>query len=297
MMRVHPESTIDVVDMTEDERASLAVMRRRELTLGELFRVQGLDEESLASLAYTLAVTRHVVLPGQRGGPMAMAIATSASPPPSRIVPTAAPSQPVLQRPPTEGDRTIAEASPFDDETPPRSVMPEPTPPRVSSPPISAQPMSAPPMSAPGSARMSSRTAPPQSLPPVLAPATARAQEALRELKSGDTLLGKKDLVNAELAARKAMQLDPDLVEPPAFLEWVLVMAGKKTPAAGIVVLTDLLLRDPTCLRARLARAKLLKRENKLAQAVSDLDEVLRAHPEHKEAKQEMQLLKLFARK
>jgi hypothetical protein len=302
-MRVHPESTIDVVDMTEEERASLAVMRRRELTLGELFRVQGLDEESLASLAYTLAVTRHVVLPGQRGGPMAMAVATSASPPPSRIVPTAPPSQPVSQRPSIGGDRTIAEASPFDDETPPRSVMPEPTPPRVSAPPISAQPMSAPPMSAqpmsapPASARMLPVTAPPQSLPPVLAPATARAQEAQRELKSGETLLGRKDLVNAELAARKAMQLDPDLVDPPAFLEWVLVMAGKKTPAAAIVVLTDLLLRDPACLRARLVRAKLLKRENKLAQAVSDLDEVLRADPEHKEAKNEMQLLKLFARK
>ncbi len=104
-------------------------------------------------------------------------------------------------------------------------------------------------------------------------------------------------MANAEEAARRAAQIDPDHVDPHAFLEWVLVMAGKKTPAAAIVVLSHLLDRDPTCVRARVFRAKLLKRENKLQLAVADLDAVLRVDPEHKEAKNEMQLLKLFARK
>lgn len=289
VMRVHPDSSIDTADMLDEERAALAVMRRREMSLGELFRVQGLDEESLASLAYTLAVTRHVVLPGQRGGPMGMTPAATTTPP-SRIVP----SSPQLEPPPSSlkpaaiSERTIAEASPFDDTTPQRTIIPESIPPERTPPKTSAPKTSPPKTSVP--------PVPPPTAPPP-AELSERTQEALRELKSGDTFLQRKDLKNAEAAARNAMQLDPDLVEPAALLEWVLVMAGKKTPAQAIVVLTELLFRDSTCLRARLVRAKLLKRENKLTQAAEDLDEVLRVEPTHKEAKNEMQLLKMFARR
>lgn len=302
-MRVHPESTIDAVEMLEEERAALAVMRRRELTLAELFRVEGLDEESLASLVYTLAVTRHVVLPGQRGGPMAMphASAGAVSPPPSRIVPTQQPPPepaPALQRPATAGEIPITEEPLVDSEA---DVAP---PPRRAAPARQAAP-------APQEAPPSSRAAPPpppSALPPSTsfppaepgssaAPLSQRAREALRELKSADTLLAKKDLANAEASARRASQIDPDHVEPRAMLEWVLVMAGKRAPSDAIAALTQMLSVEPACVRARLYRGKLLKRENKIPQAIADLEEVQRLEPENKEAKNELQLLRFFARK
>ena len=119
----------------------------------------------------------------------------------------------------------------------------------------------------------------------------------MREVRSAEAALSKKDLKGAEASARKAVTIDPDNVESSALLEWVLVMAGKKEPAAAIAVLTQLLARDARCVRALVARGKLLKRENKIPQAIADLEAVLAVDAENKEAKNELQLLRLFARR
>ncbi len=367
-MRVHPSSTIDMVDMTDAERAVLAVIREREPVLSELFAVPGLAEEAVASLAYTLAVTRHVVLPGQRGGPMALegsarlsrapapaagertvggadrtvaissqrtlavrlrdddatlarASAASAPPPSGRDLSgppasargTSPSPAPVSVRspgpPPSIRERASASPPlPAMPPPPPSSRAVAPTPPASSRavappPPPSARDMvpPAPPSMrdvppAPTSSRDLGQSPPPVSSVRELPPMSHRSREALGELRQAESFLQKKDFVAAEEHARRGMKLDPDHAEPAAFVEWVLVMAGKQTPAQAIVGISDVLQRDPNSVRARVLRAKLLKRENKIHDAIADLELALRAEPDHKDAKNELQLLKLFAR-
>jgi thioredoxin-like negative regulator of GroEL len=153
------------------------------------------------------------------------------------------------------------------------------------------------------SSNPTSTPAPSPQPPPVAQPATTvgplsdRTLEAIKEMRGAEQSLQRKDIGGAERSMKRAVQLDPDHPDVAAFATWVLVMAGKKAPSEGIIVLTQTLSRHPECTRAYLFRAKLLKRENKLREAATDFDAVLKRDPDNKEAKSELQLLKLFVRR
>ena len=68
-------------------------------------------------------------------------------------------------------------------------------------------------------------------------------------------------------------------------------------PSAELRRHTKAIAKDPSCTRAYLFRAKLLKRDNKLREAATDFDAVLKREPDNKEAKSELNLLKLFVRR
>lgn len=346
LMQVHPDSTIAQVEMTEEEALVLRVMRENQVTLADLFRVEGLEEEAIATLAYTLAVTRHVILPGQRGGPMAIASLGGTGPqrsvhagPPSRpsVRPsarhTSPPTQPVPppSQPAPRSQRMPAHAPPPQMHAPTTpeawsptgiqallasTVDPNAAPPPQSTQDIAPPPPSArqvpqhaqstpyipePPPSVPASAAQPvapSPPAPPVAPAPVpVASLSARTQDAIKELRGAEQALSRKDIGGAERVMKRAIQLDPDHPEIVAFNAWVQVMAGKKTPGEGIVALTQAIAKDPSCTRAYLFRAKLLKRDNKLREAATDFDAVLKREPDNKEAKSELNLLKLFVRR
>lgn len=298
LMQIHPESTIDGAEMTEQEALVLQVMRENQITLAELFRVKGLDEEAVATLTYTLAVTRHVLLPGQRGGPMAIGTATPSPSAPLRTIHTAAPASPRVA--PSAGGAAGARPAPpqspvvHDDPAPPMS---ERAPKSQRQPRPSVEP--APPVSVrmPQPEPQPSVDEAPASSVPRSAPISAGSPEAVRELRGAEQALQRKDVPAAERLVQRAMQLDPDDPVIAAFHAWVLVMAGKQSAVEGVAMLTKLLSRHPQCTRAYLFRAKLLKRENKLREAATDFDQVLKNDPDNKEAKGELKLLTLFVRR
>ena len=266
----------------------------------------------MASLVYTLAVTRHVVLPGQRGGPMALAESARLSGAPGPIAasipePTISLSSErtvafgydedvTLQRVPktAPAPASVRAAPPI--PPPPPSRPAPPPPPRTAAPPpppVSTREVSAPPP--PVSTRDLSPSPPPTSSVQK-APTSLRSKDAQEELRQAEALLQKKDFVAAEERGRRAMNLDRDSADAAAFVAWVLVMAGKQTPTQGIVAISEALERDMGSVRARVLRAKLLKRENRIRDAVANLEMALRSEPDNKDAKNELQILKLFAR-
>lgn len=311
LMQLHPESTIDSVELTEQEALVLRVMRENQITLAELFRVKGLDEEAVATLAYTLAVTRHVLLPGQRGGPMAVGTGTPEPAEPLRTIHTQTPAsvRGVPSARPAAGARPARPPSPsvHDEPAPPVSVRvapSKPLPPVNQAPPASSREAQVPPsvdQAPPVSSRSAQAQPPADDAPPssVAQPvsSSSRSPEALRELRGAEQALQRKDIPGAEHLLQRAMQLDPDDPTIAAFHAWVLVMSGKQSAADGIAMLTQLLSRRPDCTRAHLFRAKLLKRENKLREAATDFDQVLKNDPNNKEAKGELKLLTLFIRR
>jgi hypothetical protein len=119
---LHPAAELDRLALTDDEQALVGWMRREQPTLTDLRRERGADDPTVASLVYAFAVTRQLVLPGQKGEPMGFDAAGPVSvragdrmtpvlartPPP----PPVQPSAPVVGRvaeEPVDGDDVEAE--------------------------------------------------------------------------------------------------------------------------------------------------------------------------------------------
>jgi hypothetical protein len=374
-LALHPRSWFDAVNVGEG-RAVVAALQSGTLRAAELLAVPSVDPETAASVLYTLAVTRHLALPGQAREPMGSSRAATRSSAPG--APAAPKAEPARRSPPAMPPAAPAVAAPKPPAVPavvapkapavpavaaPRppavpavaapkppavpavvapkapavpavaapvapaapkipavpavvapivstapavavSVAPSPSrAPAVTAPPaapaVSARPPGASSASlpeAPASTRALPQASPPAPAARPRAELTERQKQALEDLKAAEVALARKDLVNAEKGARKALQLDPDSVEINALLLWIHVMGGKVKAVDAVLQTSHLLERDPASLRARLYRAKLYKREGKVREAMADFEQVLRADPEHREAKGELQLLQMTSR-
>ena len=126
---------------------------------------------------------------------------------------------------------------------------------------------------------------------------TAKQTDALTALKPAESALAAKDTKAALRHARRAQDIDATVPDVNAFAIWVQVLDGSLKGTAAIQELAGVLQGDPTCVRARVYRAKLLKRENKLQDAKSELERALEDDPNHREAQNELKLLMLTFRR
>ena len=361
VLQLHPESTLDLVELEPDERAVLADLRAAPCTFGELAGRRRAPHEISAAFVFAALVTRQFLVPNQAKPPMGLrprARSALSSPVPDRISalprsPTAPPVNdiarldspppqsipippPVSQRvmpiaAPPPGDRMspIPSAPPsqraIPSAPPSQRVIPSAPPSQRNfpAPPISERPDGRPPASvsgAPPAKRISwsqltatrrpskpsmpiPRKSPlPSAAPKAAAPAvrpalTAKQQEALAALKPVESALASKDTKSALRHARKAQAIDATVPDVNALAIWVQALEGSLKTTAAITELASVIEGDPTCVRARVYRAKLLKRDNKLQEAKTELERALVDDPTHREAQNELKLLMLTFRR
>ena len=117
------------------------------------------------------------------------------------------------------------------------------------------------------------------------------ALEAMSSFRLAEGALQRNDLVTAEQHAARAVEGDASQLDYVTLLAWVRAL---RTGAADEALRTfsRVLIDDPSNERALLYRAKLLIRTNRLPEALHDLDELLSANPNHREAQTEARQLR-----
>ncbi len=379
VLQLHPESTLDLVELEHDERAVLADLRAAPCTFGELAGRRRAPAEVVAAFVFAALVTRQFLVPNQTKPPMGVRprprsalsspvpdrisalprsptappvndIARLDSPPPQSIpipppmsqrvapiaapppgdrmspIPTAPSSQKII--PPAPPSHQVIPSSPpsqrvIPSAPPSQRVIPSAPPSQRSfpSPPISERPRdrpSGPTSGAPPAKRISwsqltatrrpskpsmpiPRKSPvPSAAPkaPAVRPAlNPKQQEALAALKPVENALASKDTKSALRHARKAQAIDATVPDVNALAIWVQALDGSLKTSAAITELASVIEGDPTCIRARVYRAKLLKRDNKLQEAKAELERALVDDPTHREAQNELKLLMLTFRR
>ena len=126
---------------------------------------------------------------------------------------------------------------------------------------------------------------------------TPKQKEALEALQRAEIALAHKEIAGALRLVKKAQDIDANVSEVNAFSIWVRALAGVLKPPAANAELAVILAEDGGCTMARLYRAKLLKRENKLQEARTEFERVLAEEPENKDAQNELKLLLLTMRR
>ena len=330
VLAVHPESTLDLVELTAAERAALIDLARQPGTVSDLVRRSVAPAEVVETLVFVGLVTRQFLIPGQAKGPMGVRPANgrSGKPPPfpdriSHILlgseaPPAARAQSPLPGPVSPPFRPPARPP----SPPPSSRSLVSPPPSIRESPVPRGPDSAPVSARPGGAKKISwsdllaprrpskpavSVSPAPSPPPLSAPAKPKSStpaapadepttEVMSLLRRAEQALAHKDITGALRIAKRALERDPATGLIAAFVAWVRVLAGELKPPAGIQELDAVLAREPGCMSARVYKAKLLKRENKVHEAMAEFEAVLAAQPDNKDAQNELKLILLTMR-
>ena len=110
---------------------------------------------------------------------------------------------------------------------------------------------------------------------PMRPPLTPKQKEAIEALKRAELALAHKEIHGAVRLVKKAQSIDSTVSDVNAFAIWVQALSGALKPQAANAELAVILAEDEGCTRARLYRAKLLKRENKLQEARTEFERVL----------------------
>ncbi len=335
VLQLHPESTLDLVELDPAERALLADLRSLPCTFGELAGRRQFPTEVVAAFVFGALVTRQFLVPNQPKPPMGVRPRPRtglSSPVPERIsaIPRS-PSPPEAERrsaaplaaqrpsPSPDAAATRVPEPPLSQRVvapPSNPVPPAPISQPIPGPPISERPgrsASPPPgkriswsqLTAPRKPSKPGMQAVKKSPPAVVAtkppavrpPLTARQQEALAALKPAEVALAAKDSKAALRHARKAQSIDATVPDVNALAIWAQVLEGSLKPIAALAELATIVATDATCVRARVYRAKLLKRENKLQEAKVELERALEDDPAHREAQNELKLLMLTFRR
>jgi hypothetical protein len=133
---------------------------------------------------------------------------------------------------------------------------------------------------------------------PTARPAKARERNAdtVSDLARAEQALARKDIVGAERVATKTQLKDSSDPDLNAFVIWVRVLGGGLKGPIAVEELSSILLDAPDCIRARLYRGKIHKRENKMREAIADLEQVTVDDPGNKEAASELRLLALMVK-
>ena len=91
----------------------------------------------------------------------------------------------------------------------------------------------------------------------------------------------------------RARTVDANVPHVNAFAAWVSVLGGEARPADAIVELDKIIAQDDACVPAHLYRAKLLKRDDRMPEAMRELEVVLQLDPDNRDAQNELKLLML----
>jgi tetratricopeptide (TPR) repeat protein len=301
----HPLVFHDMADpshlaLTSEERKVVDFIREAKPTTSALFQKRVAEEEPVSSLLYALAVTRQFAFKGQKGAPMGgqgAAIPISIAPPAQAEAPPV--EIPVQPRAPTFSDPDFADdlarasglppmpAAMANEELRSGSVSVSP---RKRSPSMSdAQPPSMPP------GTLSERPAPMGAVRTNSEVANAeRALEAMTHCRLAEAALDRGDLAQAERLIARAVISDPGQTDYIALHAWIraLVVAKTEGYSEAIHTLSKLLADDADCERALMYRGKLLKKMNRMRESLRDFERVLKVNPRHREATQEVRLLK-----
>jgi hypothetical protein len=316
-LSLHPQTDLSQLLLTPDESAVVDAIRTSRTTITTLYQQQIADEEAVSSLVYALAVTRCFAFTASRGAPMG-ARALLSTPPPALTpsmpeiasAPPVAPSQPVYAASPSAPMPSQAPLSPRAQPAPgqasqvpasQRSSAPRIGPMAVWRPPAPAAPEPPPEEEVAEEVEISA-TAPP---PPPAAPDSSeemgeaeRALQAMTDFRLAETALQRNDVEKAEKLARQAVEGEPSNGEYIAFLAWIHALSGRQEAVQeAIAKLGEVLKADALCERALLYRGKLLKKSNRLAEALRDFQTVLDVNPRNNEAASEARLLRMQKKK
>jgi hypothetical protein len=119
------------------------------------------------------------------------------------------------------------------------------------------------------------------------------ALEAMQSFRLAEAALQRNDLPAAEKLAQKAVDGDPTQTDYLSLLAWIKSLGND--PAVieqAIATMSSVLGDDPSSERALLYRGKLLARTGRANAALADLNELLAANPQHREALAEVRQLK-----
>ncbi len=319
LLAIDPDSTLELVDLTEPERMLLAELRASPAPIADLAMRVVVEPEVLDTFVFAAMVTRQLLVPGQAKPPMGVRPSSIRVPQPSPF--------PVASLPPQARSATPPRAAP-ERITPPQrlSVDPAPPPPQsrpvIDPPPQSRPSLDSPPpsskapqsMRSPGQKKISwsdllavrrpstavrAQTAPPQQQkrptpkPKPAVTLTGSAAEAVALMRRAEQALGHKDIAGALRIARRAQAADGNVPHVNAFVAWVQVLAGEMTPPNAILEIDQAIAKDESCTPARLFRAKLLKRDARATEAIRELETVLAIEPDNRDAQNELRLLML----
>ncbi|HEY1954192.1 MAG TPA: protein kinase [Polyangiaceae bacterium] len=296
LLAIHPDSTLELADLTDDERALLRELRAQPSHFIELVTRSDATPDTLDTFLFVALVTRQLLVPGQAKPPMGVRpssmrvrnpppfpTASTAPMPPTSLPPNEAVPPPsmraagkkiswsdllAVRRPPSTSAMRV---QPPTSQAPRQTPMPRATPPQPSTQPKSATP------------------APPRPKPAL----SGSAADAVATVRRAEQSLLHKDVDGALRLVERAREQDASVPLVQAFYAWVRVLAGLSRPAEGIAALDKTLVLDESCIPARLFRAKLLKRDDRAHEAMRELETVLAAEPENKDAQNELKLLML----
>ncbi|HEX4513243.1 MAG TPA: hypothetical protein VH054_06895, partial [Polyangiaceae bacterium] len=319
LLAIHPDSTLELVELTDDERSLLAELRSQPSHFVELVTQTTAMPETLDTFLFVALVTRQLLVPGQAKPPMGVrpsSVRAGANPAP---FPHSSPPQSL--RSPRE-DAAQTRTSPREDATQSRSPppvsnrAPSPMSTRSPSPSPSAAPAS---VRSPGQKKISwsdllavrrppsqasmrapSRTPQPvpavtKAAPPKAKPATltGSAADAAALVRRAEQALQHKDIAGAVKLSLRARNMDANVPHVNAFAAWVGVLGGEMRATDAIVELEKIIAQDDACVPARLYRAKLLKRDDRMPEAMRELEVVLQLDPDNRDAQNELKLLML----
>jgi hypothetical protein len=320
LLAIHPDSTLELVELTDDERSLLAELRSSPSHFVELVTRSSAMPETIDTFLFVALVTRQLLVPGQAKPPMGVRPSSLRVGPHPSPFPHSAP--PASMRTPPASIRTASPA-PVSPASPPVSTR-APEPPPVQSP-VPVPPPSQRSLPGPASVRspgqkkiswsdllavrrppsQASMRAPsrtPQPVPAISKPPqpkakpvalTGSAAEAAALVRRAEQALQHKDIAGAVKLSLRARTMDPNVPHVNAFAVWVSVLGGEARAPDAILELDKIIAHDDSCLPARLYRAKLLKRDDRMPEAMRELEVVLQLDPENRDAQNELKLLML----
>jgi hypothetical protein len=295
---LHPDADLAGLELAPGERAALDLLEAEQPSLPTLLQRHVADDDTVSSLLYALAVTRQLVFPGQKRGPMGM----RARPASTRPFPRQ-PSQPELTPPTIPALSMPAPSMPAPSMRAPSMPAPSmPAPsvrapsmpaPSVRAPSVPAPSVRAPSVPAPSAAPRRTEVPPPAVSDRAMAEAE-RGLEAMTDFRLAEAALLRSDFAGAERLAQKAVAADPEQVEYAALLAWVRALGGETSIVRDSIRRLDQAIdADATCERALLYRGKLLKRSNRMREALRDFEAVLEVNPRNREAASEARLVRM----
>ncbi|MBX3189304.1 MAG: hypothetical protein KF819_19930 [Labilithrix sp.] len=119
------------------------------------------------------------------------------------------------------------------------------------------------------------------------------ALEAMQSFRLAEAALQRNDAAKALALAQKAVSGDPTQADYVTLLAWIKSLNGSpSTIEEAITTMTRVLGEDPSNERALLYRGKLFARTDRFQEAMADFTELLGGNPQHREAANEVRLLK-----
>ncbi|MFO0679882.1 MAG: hypothetical protein U0169_25385 [Polyangiaceae bacterium] len=267
-LSIHMDADIDALPLTEAERKVMGALRDKPTTLSELRTQTSLDAYATGTLVYSLAVLRHVHVPGQSGKPMGKLKDARLSRvdgfPRHSLLPIVTAEGPLWPSMRKERAASVADVEkrasahnlPVD-----LKEMVDDTP---SEPPPSSSVF--------------------ETMPP----------DPSNDFRLAEAALARSAFDEAVSLAEVAVQGDPEVPDYRALLAWAKSLgSGADAASESTAELTKILERHPACARALLYRGKLHKRTGRADLALLDFELLLELEPTHREAASEVRMLRI----